>query len=218
MLVSDAGVRLIAEFEGFSARLYDDPAGNCTVGYGFLVHLGPCDGRASEASYVAPLLPAQGLVMLREKVAEYAAFVARLATVALTQPQFDALTSFCYNVGCGGFERSTVRVAVNTGDDVCRELRGYVRGTDGVVYPGLVRRRRAECAMYMSGGDYLSAEQYEELRAADARNASDLRDVLRFTAAAFRELARSDVDLKSALAAIAGELDRRVEALERAAR
>lgn len=150
MRVSAAGLVLIAEFEGFSPVLYNDPAGNCTIGYGFLVHLGPCDGRPSEEQWrrAQPLTKAGALETLREKVSVYADAVARRVTVELTQLQFDALTSFCYNVGLGGFERSSVLRAVNARGDVCAELRKYIRGTDGIVYPGLVRRRQRECGMF----------------------------------------------------------------------
>jgi GH24 family phage-related lysozyme (muramidase) len=149
MDVSDAGLKLIAEFEGFSPTLYDDPVGHCTIGYGFLVHLGNCDGRADEAPYLNGITEAQGRAMLTEKVQPYAAAVERLSK-PLTQHQFDALTSLCYNIGQKGYERSSVRTAINAGGDVCAELRKYVRGTDGKTYPGLVRRREAECAMFKS--------------------------------------------------------------------
>src|SRR5437868_13456837 len=41
---SDAGLRFIGRFEGFRGTLYDDPAGNCTIGFGHLVHPGPTNG------------------------------------------------------------------------------------------------------------------------------------------------------------------------------
>lgn len=44
MRLSKKGADFIGAFEGFSATLYNDPAGHCTIGYGHLVHLGNCDG------------------------------------------------------------------------------------------------------------------------------------------------------------------------------
>src|ERR1700674_3969990 len=42
--ISDQGTRFIAQFEGFDPKLVNDAAGHCTIGFGHLVHLGPCDG------------------------------------------------------------------------------------------------------------------------------------------------------------------------------
>ena len=160
MNVSDAGLKLIAEFEGFSDRLYDDPVGHATIGYGFLIHLGnfhripgacaACDRWKNGVP--GAITPAQGRKMLREKVKAYADAVARYTAVTLTQSQCDALTSFTYNGGQGGYQRSSVRKAVNSGGDVGVELRKYIRGTNGVTYAGLVRRREAESVLFHSSG------------------------------------------------------------------
>ena len=150
MIISDNGLRLIAEFEGFSSVLYNDPVGHCTVGFGFLVHLGPCDGRASEDPYKHGITLAAGVRLLNDKVGVYADAVNGYTTVPLNQNQFDAMTSFCYNIGGGGYRDSTVLREINLRryNNVCTELRKYVHGTDGVQYPGLVRRREAECVLF----------------------------------------------------------------------
>lgn len=163
MKVSDAGLALIAAFEGFSGHLYNDPSGNCTIGYGDLVHMGPCDGRAEEQPYRNGITEAQGRSMLATKVVAYADCVERSTFAVLTQPQFDALTSFTYNVGQGGYINSPVRTAVNSGGDVCAALMLYIHGSDGVVLPGLRRRREAECAMYQSQEDAMTQEELDRL-------------------------------------------------------
>lgn len=146
--ISDAGLQLIASFEGFSPTLYNDPSGNCTIGYGFLVHLGKCDGSPSEAPWRQGITEAQGRALLADKVQSYADAVARTTRTDLTEHQFDALVSLCYNIGPGGYLNSSVRTAVNARGDVCAELRKYVYGSDGIAYAGLIRRRNAECALY----------------------------------------------------------------------
>lgn len=158
MNVSDRGLKLIADFEGFAPYLYNDPVGHATVGYGILVHTGnyheqrgvcaACDRwpRRREPRDTW-LTPAQGRALLVEKVKPYADAVLR-TTRPLRQPEFDALTSLCYNIGPGGYLNSNVRMAVNRNQDPCPALRQIVRGTDGVVYPGLVRRREAECVLF----------------------------------------------------------------------
>ena len=160
MKVSDRGLRLIAEFEGFAPYLYNDPVGHATVAYGFLVHTGnyheqrgicaACDRwprkREAKSTWITP---EQGRALLAEKVKAYADAVER-TTRPLNQNEFDALTSLCFNIGPGGYLNSNVRQAVNKNGDVCGALRQIIRGTDGVVYPGLVRRREAECVLFFS--------------------------------------------------------------------
>lgn len=164
--VSQDGIDLIVRFEGFSATLYDDPspARNCTIGYGFMVHEGPCDGRAEEAPYLNGITEAQAQAQLAQAVRAYAAAVLQFSAVTLTQHQIDALTSFCYNVGVAGYRDSTVRIAVNTGGNVCAALREYVHA-GGQVLPGLVARREAECALYYKEEAGVTQAQYDELKA-----------------------------------------------------
>ena len=151
MNISERGLRLITSFEGVVLRLYNDPAGHCTVGVGHLVHLGPCDGRATEAPFRSGLSEQQALDLLRSDVRAYADAVERFTNPPLNQNQFDAMTSFCYNIGTGGYASSRVLSAINSGrwGDVCAELRKIIYGV-GNPTPllGLVRRREAECALF----------------------------------------------------------------------
>ncbi len=154
--ISEAGLALIAQFEGFSATPYNDPGGHCTVGYGFLIHYGNCTPAELAEP---PITEAAGLILLRAKAQAYVAEVVQDCR-PLAQNELDALTSLCYNIGRGGFARSAVRSAVNNGGDVCAALRQYVHGTDGTTYPGLVRRREAECALFLEA-DVTQADKDE---------------------------------------------------------
>jgi lysozyme len=62
---------------------------------------------------------------------------------------FNALVDFCYNLGVGRLQSSTLRRKVNAGDmDGAKEqLMRWVRG-GGRVLPGLVKRRAAEVALF----------------------------------------------------------------------
>jgi lysozyme len=216
MQISDAGLDLIARFEGFSPTLYDDPAGNATIGYGFLVHLGPYHRTPGVCAlcdqHRTPMTEPQARAMLAVTVRPYAAAVERLSRPQrqpLTQPQFDALTSLCYNIGPAGYERSSVLRAVNAGGDVCAELRKYVHGSDGKTYPGLVRRREAECAMFNSQEEQPMTP--EEKAAFDAAIAAVLRQL--------GELGRKHDELQTELnntLALAVRNQTRIDQLERA--
>ena len=145
MIVNESGIRLIAECEGFAARPYNDPVGICTVGYGEVIRFSACTATDFARP---PITIAQGQLQLREKVKPYAAAVTTFTSVALTSNQYAALASFTYNVGQGGYRDSSVRRAVNSSGNVCAELRKYIKGINGVTYPGLIRRREAECTLF----------------------------------------------------------------------
>jgi lysozyme len=149
--VSDAGVRFIARFEGFRPRLYDDPAGNCTIGFGHLVHLGPTDG-SEPADLRAGITRGRALELLHADAEGAAGAVRSHVTVPLGQCQFDALVSFAYNVGVGAFAGSTLVRLLNGGayDAVPGQLARWTKA-GGRTVPGLARRRAAEGALWTRG-------------------------------------------------------------------
>jgi lysozyme len=87
--------------------------------------------------------------MLRADLAAAVACVNRVVRVSLTQGQFDALVDFCYNAGRGSFERSTLLEKVNHEDFEGAAVQfGLWVYAGGEVEPGLVRRRKAEAAIF----------------------------------------------------------------------
>ena len=62
--ISDAGLEFITGHEGLRLELYNDPAGHATIGVGHLVHLGPIDGRASEAPFANGITRAEAMDLL----------------------------------------------------------------------------------------------------------------------------------------------------------
>ncbi len=70
---------------------------------------------------------------------------------ATTQPQFDAMVSFAYNVGIGNLTKSTLLKLHKAGDyaGAANEF-GKWNKAAGKVLPGLTRRRAAEAALYRS--------------------------------------------------------------------
>ena len=140
MKISPAGMALILQFEGFSPTAYRCPAGWWTIGYGHVLRLG-------EAPMVLDEAAAQAL--LTEDVSRVEKAMLRLIRTPLTQPQWDALVSFTYNLGAGALQRSRLRQLVNRGEHpaVPAELMRWVWG-GGRILPGLIRRRAAEAALY----------------------------------------------------------------------
>ena len=78
--------------------------------------------------------------------------VARLCPASLTQGRFDALTSFAFNAGLGGLQKSSIRQCHNRGDfDSAANSFLKYRIAGGVVQKGLIVRRNDERMMYLSG-------------------------------------------------------------------
>ena len=146
--VSNAGANFIAQWEAFVPQLYNDAAGHCTIGYGHLLHHGPC-GAADRQAYPNGVTRQQALNIFRNDLATYEQLVTSTVTVPLTQNQYDALVSFAFNIGPAGFRRSSALQRLNQGayqDVPGRMARWNTAG--GVVLRGLVRRRAAEGRLF----------------------------------------------------------------------
>lgn len=141
--VSDRGLALIREYEGFAPAMYLCPAGKATIGYGHMVSEG-------EDFSERTITHAQAEALLRSDVAEVENAVNRLIEAKLTQNQFDALVSFTFNLGAAALARSTMRKCLNEGkyEYIAKEMMRWVYA-DGKVLDGLVRRRAAECKLFL---------------------------------------------------------------------
>jgi GH24 family phage-related lysozyme (muramidase) len=147
---SDECFSIIIADEGYQADLNNDPDGNCEIGYGHLVHLGPIDGRPSEARFAVGISADQAIDLLREDVHQDGELpVYGLVKVILTQAQFDALVSFTYNEGAERLKDSTLLRKLNAGDRaaVPAEFAKWVYG-EGKKLAGLVKRRAQEAALF----------------------------------------------------------------------
>ena len=140
MKTSQAGKDLIISFEGIRLQAYKCPAGVWTIGVGSTVP-------AVHAGEV--ITKQQALARFDKDLTKFENAVDRLVKVPLTQNQFDALVSFTFNVGEGALAKSTLLKKLNAGDynAVPSELMKWTKG-GGKELPGLVRRRRAEAAMW----------------------------------------------------------------------
>jgi GH24 family phage-related lysozyme (muramidase) len=146
--LSKRGAQFIAEFEGMRERLYNDPAGHCTIGIGHLVHKGRCNG-SEPAEFKRGITRDQAYALLQRDAQRMEKAVNGLG-VPLNQNQFDALVSFTYNLGpAWTVQKTGIRDALRARRyrDVPREMRKWVYA-NGKVLPGLVRRRKAEGRLF----------------------------------------------------------------------
>jgi lysozyme len=154
MQISEKGLSLIKKEEKFMARKYLCPAGKPTIGYGHVILV-------SEAHLnTATLTEAQASELLVKDVArQYGAHVASRLTRPVTQNQFDALVSLTYNIGTGGFDKSSVLRLANAGstshEAICQAFGLWNKVTNPKtkqleVSNGLTVRRAREAALYLS--------------------------------------------------------------------
>jgi GH24 family phage-related lysozyme (muramidase) len=144
MTISDAGVELIAKYEGCQLNAYKCPAGVWTIGYGHTAGVKAGDTLPSKEKAKA---------LLKEDLKKYGGYVNDYAKkgvigFSMNQNQFDALTSFCYNCGQGSLKNLVTGRDAQT---VADKLLAYVKG-GGKVLPGLVRRREEERELFLKRG------------------------------------------------------------------
>lgn len=174
MKLSKAGENLMHKYEGFRFRPYLCPAHIWTIGYGHVLYQDqiklpvlhneaqlrqPVENRIRLRKQY-PLRQEDNRVwtkteideLFRVDVATFERGVLRLVPgVAGRQGAFDALVSFAFNAGLGNLQRSTIRMKANRGDweGAAEAFMMWTKG-GGRVLPGLVARRKAEVALFLS--------------------------------------------------------------------
>ncbi len=160
MKVSAEAIEMIKHHEGVRTRPYRCPALLWTVAVGHVID--PTHATVKYEERRALPIPAgwdRTLTMdevdqiLGQDLRRFERGVVRLCPAAVgNQGIFDSCVSFAFNVGLGNFQRSTLRMKTNRGDfeEAAEEFMKWTKA-GGRVLPGLVKRRRDERALYLSG-------------------------------------------------------------------
>ena len=146
MNVSKAAIALIKHHEGVRSRPYRCPANLWTVGVGHLIG----DGKSLPDSWNRTFTEAEIDGILKSDLRRFELGVHKmLPNVPLRQHEFDAIISFCFNLGLGCFQRSTLRQALLRGDKkaAMESLVKYCRA-GGKILRGLQIRRLDERALF----------------------------------------------------------------------
>jgi lysozyme len=144
--VSKAGIALIKHHEGVRSRPYRCPANLWTVGVGHLIG----DGKSLPDSWNRTFTKEEIDGLLKSDLRRFELGVHKmLPNVPLRQHEFDAIISFCFNLGLGCFQRSTLRQALLRGDKkaAMESLVKYCRA-GGKILKGLQIRRLDEKALF----------------------------------------------------------------------
>lgn len=139
--VSNKGIDILKQFEGFRNKAYLDSVGVPTIAWGHTkgVKLGmKCDEE-------------QGEKWLKEDIEPIENYLNTIPELD-TQGKFDACIDFCYNLGIGNFKSSTLLKKIKnkaSDSEICKQFRRWVYA-GGKKLTGLVRRREAECELWIS--------------------------------------------------------------------
>ena len=167
MKISEKGEHLMHFFEGYRNKPYRCSAAIWTVGWGHAMYSDQLalpnvrkEGYTGLIRSDYQLKGEDNRAWSKEELVElfkmdinsFERGVFRLSpTLASHQSKFDAVVSFAYNAGLGNYQRSTIRMKVNRGDwDGAAEAFMMWTKAGGKEVSGLVKRRKAEVALFLS--------------------------------------------------------------------
>ena len=144
MKVSNKGLELIKEFEGFSSVAYLCSAKKVTIGYGNTFWEDETPIKIGEQ-----ISKDRAETLLKNIVDEFAKSVEGNLKISVTQNQFDAMVSLAYNIGIGAFSNSTLLRQLNCGNFVgaSHEFLRWNK-SNGKPLLGLTRRREREKILF----------------------------------------------------------------------
>ena len=146
--ISRAGVELIKSFEGLRATAARLPDGRWTLGY----------GHTFSAREGARVTQEDADALLRFDLLPIVDAINNLILAPINQNQFDALVSFCFNIGIDNFAASNVLKCLNEGrtTEAALAMDGWrsaeFNGQTYVLAP-LIRRRAAEKSLFLTPED-----------------------------------------------------------------
>ncbi|MCQ2211505.1 MAG: glycoside hydrolase family protein [Paludibacteraceae bacterium] len=147
MKTTQKTINKIAEFEGFRADAYEDPAGIPTIGYGHTLGVKMGD-------FVTHL---QAIELLKQDIEKFENMVMSYNyRYHWTQNEFDALVCFAFNIG--NIDTLTA-YGTRTKAEIANTILKYVYCGDEVL-EGLIRRREWEHVMFV-GSDLYSGDTGE---------------------------------------------------------
>ena len=135
---------LCKQFEGFRSKPYLCPAGVATIGYGSTYY---SDGRKVTLQDQPMDEPAASALLMYELQHTYLPGTLRNCPILATdERRLNAVVDFCYNLGIGRLQTSTLKRKINAQDweGAKEELKKWNKG-GGKVLAGLDKRRKAEC-------------------------------------------------------------------------
>ena len=145
MNISKKGIDLIKRFEGCRLKAYKCPAGVWTIGY----------GHTKDVKMGMSITQKQADEFLKGDIKPVERLLNGMG-INYTQNQFDALTSWIFNLGEGNFKKSTMYkniVARKSDVEITDQMVKWVNA-GGIPLLGLKKRRVAEANMFLGKTAY----------------------------------------------------------------
>jgi lysozyme len=143
MKTSQVGVDLIKAFEGCKLTAYKCSAGVNTIGFGNTYYT-----NGNKVKLGDKITQDEANKLFLDLLPKYEKTVLDAIKVPLTQNQFDALVSFCWNCGSSKTLFKMVNEKFSEMNIVGFWTSHYIMG-GGKVLNGLVRRRKAEAVLFI---------------------------------------------------------------------
>ena len=140
MNISQKGIDLIKKFEGCKLYSYRDSVGVATIGY----------GHTKNVKMGMSITQAQADLFLKEDMLLFEKSINAL-NINFTQGEFDALCSWCFNLGVGNFKSSTMYkyiIARKSDIEITDQMVKW-HNAGGKPLLGLKKRRCAEANMFL---------------------------------------------------------------------
>lgn len=150
LITSEAGRDLIAAFEGIVLKAYPDPGTGgkpWTIGIGHTSSAG-----APVVTKGMTITRAQAFEILGRDLEIFEASVRKYVKVPVSQQQFDAMVSLCFNIGGMAFAKSSIVRHINASRylEAAASFDLWNKAASRVM-AGLVRRRAAERTLFEAG-------------------------------------------------------------------
>lgn len=141
--MSKRGLAELAGHEGICLEWYYDSVGVPTIGVGYT------KGDGKDPREMSPLKGIEeALSLFKVTLKKYEAAINKALRVEVSQTQFDALVSICYNIGVGGASKSTFMKWIN-------EKRSNIAIGDAILMwrkpAEILGRRKKEVLLFIKG-------------------------------------------------------------------
>lgn len=146
MQISNKGLKIIENFEGFRSCPYLDQVKVPTIGIGTTFYENGQKVKMTDSCITHD----RAYELLTNYLKDTVNLINSLLKVELNQNQFDAICSLTYNIGDSGFSSSTVlkRINKNPNDPTIRDAFMMWTKAKGKVLFDLVKRRKEESDLY----------------------------------------------------------------------